>query len=491
MFLNYSRLVVRALFFCFLISLFSCTQLIYGVPDVRKAYVAGTFYPSDKDELQKTIKTFFDEVPEYNQMSNADIWGLIVPHAGYDYSGKVAAHAYKQIRDKNYKTVIILGTSHYSDFSGAVIYPRGKYETPLGSVQIDATVASKIQETAPFVKTYTNPFIPEHSIETQLPFLQMSLSNFKIVPILFGRHVKDEEYKTVASTLAALIKESPGEILLIASTDLSHYHEYTRAKIMDHIAIKNITNLDLEKLKVNVEQRNCEMCSPSATITLLMVADYFPSKAHLIYYANSGDTTGKKDSVVGYTAIAFSLTQNANLLNTSEQKTLLKIARKTLEKYVRNKVIPDYDIVDNRLKEKSGLFVTLKKNNELRGCIGILTPEKSIIDALIEMTISAATRDFRFPKVRPDELSDITIEVSILSPIKKIEDINEIEVGRHGLSLCNGIRCGVLLPQVAKENSWDRDKFLEMVSLKAGLHPSAWKDKNSEIYIFTAQVFSE
>lgn len=489
--INFGRLAVKVLFFCFLISLFSCSQLIYGVPDVKKASVVGTFYPYDKDELQKTIKAFLDEVQEDNQISNATIWGLVVPHAGYDYSGKVAAHAYKQIRDKNYKTVIILGTSHYSHFGGAVIYPRGKWETPLGIIQVDTNVASKIQKTATFLKTYTNPFIPEHSIETQLPFLQMSLGNFKIVPILFGQMVKDEEYKAIASTLSTLIKESPGEILLIASTDLSHYHEYTRAKIMDHIAIKNITTLDSEKLKVNLEQRNCEMCSSSAIITLLMVADHFPSKTHLIYYANSGDTTGKKDSVVGYTAIAFSLMQNANLLNTSEQKTLLKIARKTLEKYIRNKVVVDYDIVDDRLKEKLGLFVTLKKNNELRGCIGIITPEKSIIDALIEMTITAATRDFRFPKVTPDELSDIKIEVSILSPLKKIENINEIEIGRHGLYLCNGIRCGILLPQVAIENNWDRDKLLEMVSLKAGLHPSAWKDKNSEIYTFTAQVFSE
>lgn len=469
----------------------SCAEVITGVPDIRKASVAGSFYPSDKKELSQMIDNFLNQTTDANVKNESELWGIIAPHAGYLYSGQIAAYSYKQIKDKPFKTVIILASSHYMRYKGIAIYPDGKWETPLGKISVDTKVSRLLQEKTKILKTFPAPFFQEHSIEAQLPFLQKTLNNFKIVPILFGQEISDDEYKKIAEAIFGLIKEKAGEILVIASTDFSHYHDYSKAKIMDHIALKHIQGLNTDRLITNLEQRNCEMCGASAVITLMLIAEQFPTEVNILKYANSGDTVGDKNSVVGYSSILFYISKSAHLINTTEQKTLLKIARKTLEKYVRNREIPDYDTVDNRLNEKIGLFVTLKKNNELRGCIGTLLPEKSMIEAAIEMTIAAATKDVRFSKVAPYELSDITIEISLLSPLKKIEQIDEIEVGKHGLYLCNGLKCGVLLPQVALENKWDKEDFLKMVSLKAGLPPSAWKDSNSEIYIFTAQVFSE
>jgi len=488
--MNLHRKKIYFVFFFSIFILTSCAEVVTGVPSVRKPAVAGSFYPADKKELSLTLEKYLDMVSSEDK-ENEEIWGIIAPHAGYTYSASVAAHAYKKIKGKPYKTVIILASSHYMKYSGIAIYPDGAWETPLGRINVDTSLAKELQGRTRVLKTFATPFIPEHSIEAQLPFLQKTLENFKIVPILFGQEITDEEYSSLANELLNLVKSRLGEILIVASTDLSHYHEYSRAKIMDNIALKNIKDLELEKLETNLQQRNCEMCGASAVITLMRIAEKFPTEIRILKYANSGDTVGEKNSVVGYASVAFYISKNALFLNTSEQKTLLKLARKTLNKYVLNREIPDYDAVDERLKEKSGVFITLKKNNELRGCIGSLTPEKSLIDGVIEMTIAAATRDVRFPRVTPNELSDINIEISIIGQLKKIEKIEEIEVGKHGLYLCSGLRCGVLLPQVAVENKWDREEFLKMVSLKAGLPPSAWKDSNTNIYTFTAQVFSE
>lgn len=469
----------------------SCSGVITGVKGIRKPYVAGNFYPADKNELAKTIENHLKEASNDNDAEYTDIWSIIAPHAAYVYSGSVAAHAYNKIKGKPYKTVIILASSHYMSYKGIAIYPDGAWDTPLGRVYVDNNLAKQLQQKTRVLKTFTTPFIPEHSIEAQLPFLQKTLDSFKIVPILFGQDISEEEYSALAEQLFQLVKANFGEILIVASTDLSHYHEYSRAKIMDNIALKNIKNFELDKLTTNLQQHNCEMCGASTVITLMKIAEKLPTEIQILRYANSGDTVGQKDSVVGYAAVTFYVSKNATLLNIKEQKTLLKIARKTLNKYVINREIPDYDAVDERLKEKSGVFVTLKKNNQLRGCIGMLSPERSLIGGVIEMTIAAATRDARFPRVSSYELADITIEISVISPPKKIEKIDDIEVGKHGLYLCKGVRCGVLLPQVAIENKWDRKEFLKMVSLKAGLPPSAWNDSETEIYIFTAQVFSE
>ncbi len=480
-------------FLSMLINLFflsSCSEIVTGIPSVRKSTVSGSFYPGNKHDLSEMIDDFLSKV-EGNSDNNREIWGLITPHAGYEYSGQIAAYSYKKIKGKPYKTVIILAASHYMKYNGIAIYPDGKWETPLGTIEVDKNIATHLQKRTKILKAYTPPFMPEHSIEAQLPFLQKTLSNFKILPILFGQNITPLEFKILSEAISELLKNKTGDILVIASTDLSHYHEYSRAKIMDNIAIKNILSLDFEKLKTNLEQRNCEMCGAPAVLTFLMVADKLPTEVALLKYANSGDTVGNKNSVVGYSSIIFFYSKESHLLTTSEQKTLLKIARRTLEKYVRNRVIPDYDIVDEKLKEKGSVFVTLKKNDQLRGCIGNISHKQPLIDAVIEATIAAATKDVRFPRVTPYELSDIMIEISVLSEPRKIADTEEIEVGKHGLYLCNGLRCGVLLPQVAVESKWDREEFLKMVSLKAGLPPSAWKDSNSEIYIFTAQVFSE
>jgi AmmeMemoRadiSam system protein A len=183
--------------------------------------------------------------------------------------------------------------------------------------------------------------------------------------------------------------------------------------------------------------------------------------------------------------------KNDNELSLKDQKTLLTIARKTLEEFISNGNIPKFDIKEGQLLEKRGVFVTLKKHDELRGCIGYIMPIEPLYKAVIEMTVSSSTKDPRFLPVSKKELKDISIEISALTPLMPVENPNQIEVGKHGLYITRGGRSGLLLPQVATENKWNRDEFLSQTCRKAGLPQNAWKEKGTKTYTFTAQIFSE
>lgn len=179
------------------------------------------------------------------------------------------------------------------------------------------------------------------------------------------------------------------------------------------------------------------------------------------------------------------------MLTEAEKKTLINIVKKTIECKLAGKKVPEFNIDSEVLKEKKGAFVTLKKNENLRGCIGYIEAIKPLYKTVAEMAIAAAFNDPRFPPLKSNELKDVNLEISVLSPLKKIDDINEIEVGVHGLYITKGFHSGLLLPQVATEYKWDRLTFLEETCYKAGLHPNAWKDKDTKIYIFSADVFKE
>jgi AmmeMemoRadiSam system protein A len=194
---------------------------------------------------------------------------------------------------------------------------------------------------------------------------------------------------------------------------------------------------------------------------------------------------------VGYSSFAFFYNDGERILNKKSQEVLLGIARKTLEEYVTRESIPRFDVKDKELLEKRGAFVTLKKRGELRGCIGYIQPLLPLYKAVVDMTVAAASKDMRFIPVHKGELRDIKIEISVLTPLRRITRLEEIEVGRHGIYIKKGDNSGLLLPQVATEYNWDREEFLRQTCIKAGLYRNAWKDKKTEIYTFTAQVISE
>lgn len=456
----------------------------------RKPVFAGLFYPADKRTLGGIIEGYLKEAVQKNKKISGHIFGIIVPHAGYEYSGKVAAYAYSQIMDKTYKTVIVIGSSHRVFFRGIAIYPEGSWETPLGNVRVDHETAQSIMKECRIVKTFPAAFEQEHSLEVQIPFLQKTLTGFKIVPIVTGA-MDNDDYRQFVHTLTNLKKRQSENILIVASSDMSHFHPYDAANKMDNVTLKDIAELNIDGLLHCLQKGECELCGEQGVLSLMMLAKQMDGKPTVLNYANSGDVTKNMSRVVGYGSIAFSRSQPDRSLSRKEQEMLLVIARKNLEEYVTNGNVHKADVKEPILLEKRGAFVTLTKNSSLRGCIGYIQPATPLHKTISDMARAASTRDPRFPPVSRKELKDIRIEISVLSPLRLVSDTNEIEIGKHGLYMIRGNNAGLLLPQVATENKWNREEFLRQTCVKAGLPAQAWKDKATQIYTFTAQIFSE
>ncbi len=479
----------KFLIFIFFI-LTSCSAGVY----VTGSYYtpsAGSYFPDKKEELERVILKALsssDKIVSYK--NNRHLFGIISPHAGYNYSGSVAGEAYKRLIGKENLTAIIISNSHYYPIDGISIYPAGSFKTPLGEVNIDSQLSLRLMKSMDFIRFYPQSFEREHPIDTQIPFLQMTIKNLKILPLVIGR-INEKERNQLISFLKDLILSNPDKYLIVASSDMSHYHNYQRAEIMDHTTIKKIKELDVDELSECLFRKNCELCGYDAVIILMELTKILNGRVEFLKYLNSGDTVGNKERVVGYSAFAFYLNEDNPPLTTAEKKTLLKIARKTLERYITSSEIPDLVPDDNRLLKKGAVFITLKKNGIQRGCMGTLESNHPLYLTVSEMTIQASTRDPRYKPLRENELKDISLEISYIEEVKEIKNLEEIEIGKHGIHLCKGLNCATFLPQVAIENNWDRDEFLRRLSIKAGLSPSAYKDKDTKIYIFSAQVFSE
>jgi hypothetical protein len=281
---------------------------------------------------------------------------------------------------------------------------------------------------------------------------------------------------------------------------MTHYPPYDIANKIDKQTLSLIEGMDIKKLVnwLNKPHDKCStlLCGSGAVLTLMLVAKKFGiERATILNYANSGDVPviGDKSRVVGYGAVIFiQKEEKAMVLSDEEKQILLKIARNTVETYVKSRKIPKIDVDDYpNLKQEVGVFVTLNKNKQLRGCIGYIRPIAPLAQAVSKMAIAAATEDPRFSPVTPDELKDIKIEITVLSELIRINNIEQIEVGKHGLYIVKGFNSGLLLPQVATEHGWNREEFLVHTCYKAGLPPNAWKEKDTEIFIFTGSIFHE
>lgn len=447
------------------------------------------FYPAQRDALEQEVYRLLSQATPQNLKGT--LIGLVVPHAGYLFSGQTAAQAYALLSQRSYQTVVIIGTAHRAAVNGAAIDAVDTYETPLGKIRVDKEAAHEIIKNSRSAYYDSTAHAQEHSIEVQLPFLQAVLSNFKLVPIVMGNfswsYVED-----LSEALAKLAREK-GNILFLASSDLSHYYPYDKAVKMDRELLKEVLRMNSSRLHQKTKNGQCEMCGETAVITLIETARKMGAdQAKLLDYRNSGDVTGEKTRVVGYSAVAFlkSLSlKTEKWLNKQEQNDLLKIARKTLQSYLKTQKSPQFKVSNKNLLKERGAFVTLKKNGELRGCIGHIEADKPLYQVVSEMAIAAATADPRFPPVTISELPQIKIEISVLSPLKKVENIDEIVVGRDGLVIRKGFSQGLLLPQVPVEWGWEREEFLRQMAIKAGLSPENWKE--AELFRFSAQVFSE
>lgn len=476
----------------------------YSEASLRKAAVAGTFYPQEKNELQSTIEKYISAASIESFSGIPQI--ILVPHAGYPYSGPVAAYAYKVLPKGKYSRVILLGVSHNYTFTGVKADGNEFWETPLGLVAVDQEYISVLQKEDVDIKTDSKYHELDHSLEVQVPFLIETLgAEIKIVPLFLGTDEINTE-KMLAQTIQKYLDQ---KTLIVISSDLAHYPNYSDAQKIDNETLTMIVSEDTSKLQKSIDKIESQNFSNVSTVACgaaaikvgMLLAGNLKLQSHLLKYANSGDIVGgDKSQVVGYGVVGFYQNNmdklpedyNQSALSVEEQTTALKIARESIgAKLQGNK----YSLDDNLppiFYQKFGVFVTLKEKNELRGCVGLLESTKSLVQTVSDMAVAAAFNDPRFTPLTSTELSNAKIGISVLSPMEMIDDASIIEIGKHGVYIENGQKSGVLLPQVATEQGWNRETFLnKLCEEKVDLNQNCWQDKNSKIYIFTAQTFEE
>jgi MEMO1 family protein len=476
----------------------------------RYPVVAGAFYPDDSLGLYKMVDTLLQKNQPDEKIDGTTL-AIISPHAGFVYSGPTAACGYNVLAEmKNLETVIIIGFKHQVDYRGAAIWTEGSWVTPLGKVPVNSDLASKILNkniTKSTISSFSSAFINneatfagEHSLETQIPFLQVACPDISIVPIQIGAQ-GDKIINELVNVLTSVLKDEKNYVL-IASTDLSHYHSHKDCLKIDSKTASYIKDMDGDGLWQASSSGKAELCGAAPSAVVLQVAKNLGAdNVRILKQTDSGEFSGDNSRVVGYiSAVAYKSDNKIDAsiepkskeqyLTDQEHATLLEIARKSIESYVNNTPLPSFDITDGKLKDMGAAFVTINKNHQLRGCIGYTEAIMPLYQTVSTCAIKAAAEDPRFPKLTKTEYDDIELEISVLTPLKKIDDVSVIEVDKHGLLLQKGNRRGLLLPQVATDYGWDRETFLDQTCRKAGMSIGCWKD-NCEIYIFTAEVFGE
>jgi hypothetical protein len=470
-----------------------------GMKEIREPAVAGSWYPGDPEILSRDVKRYLENAKK--EKVDGEIVALVSPHAGYMYSGQVAAYAYKLVEGRAFDSVVVVAPSHRVLFKGASLYDRGGYRTPLGVVPIDTELSKKMMERRKEIQFLPEAHSQEHSLEVQIPFLQVVLKTFNLIPIVMEPHWSWETCQSVASAIAETVKGK--RVLLVASTDLSHFYTYNIAVELDKIFLNHIERFDVEGLNRDLKNNRTEACGGGPVVTIMLAAKMLGANhGKVLKYANSGDVTGDRSRVVGYAAGVFYKTAGGKEkmkeekkvgvdlgLNEEEKKALHQIAKTVIENKAKGKAVPDFKVESPTLKENRGAFVTIHKRGQLRGCIGYIEGQGPLHKTIERMAEAAAFKDPRFTPVKENELPELELEISVLTPLKRITDVNEIQVGKHGIYIVKGMWAGLLLPQVATEYGWDRQTFLEHTCQKANLPSNAWKEKDTEIYIFSADIF--
>ena len=435
---------------------------------------------------------------------------LVSPHAGYPFSGPVAAHSYALLRGKKFERVVVIAPSHSESFHFSSVYDGDAYSTPLGQVAVDKAFAAQLVKISPLIQLSGRGHGEvqghwEHALEVELPFLQRVLGNFKVVPIVMG----EQNYATsraLGVALAKLIqkgsKNADGEFdtLIVASSDLSHYHPYNDAVTIDRKTLRAAEEWHYFNMSNNFQERIWEACGGGGIVAAMIAAERLgANRTMVLNYANSGDVAGDKSRVVGYGALAL-IQDSAQArskgpefkLNSREKGALMNIAKHSVETAVREgKLYQCSPQGMEALAQERAAFVTLKKKGELRGCIGNIAPRKPLCHMVRDVAALSALRDTRFQPVSVAELNDLEYEISVLSPLRRVTDWKQISVGRDGLVVRKGETEGLLLPQVATEFRWDRTTLLNETCLKAGLPARCWQDEDTDVFQFTAVVFGQ
>ncbi len=458
-----------------------------GASKVRKPAWAGQFYDADPARLAREVDGFIRSGSPGDKARPPVV--IIAPHAGYPYSGAVAGKAYAAVAGADVQTVVVIAPTHHVAFDGCSVESLDALETPLGDIPVDTDVAAFLRKESGF--GYVNEaHAQEHAIEVELPFIQRALPGAKVVPVIMGT----QDRETAERLARALFQVARSKrILVVASTDMSHFLTKKEANVLDASTINLVKTLSTGALLRKVERQENILCGGGGVAAALLYAEKLGRvRVSILQYADSSDAGTPESRVVGYFAAAVfpdkGTAEPVFALTREQKRELVRIARKAVEQAVVSHSLLDYKTEDQDLQVPKGAFVTLTKHGVLRGCIGFIEPIYPLAQAVIQTAAYAALEDRRFDPVTESELKDLDVEVSVLTPPVRCADTARIQVGRHGLVIARGGQKGLLLPQVAVDQGWTRDQFLEEACLKAGLPPDAWK-KGAEIYTFEAIVF--
>lgn len=485
--------------------------------EVRPPAVAGSFYPGQRATLEHDVKRFLA-----SGAPRADVAAVIVPHAGYVFSGAAAGTAFAALAGAHPGRVVLLGPSHHASFRGGALPPTDTtaFATPLGDVPLDRAAVERLRR-LPGFDGPPSAHGPEHCLEVELPFLQVALGDVPIVPVLVGSATDLEAATGLAKGLSTIVE--PGTVVVVSSDFTHHGAAYgyapfaregdlgRRLLALGRDTAERAAAADLRGFYHQVEVAGDTVCGVKPIAVLLSLLQHaFAGSGQVVSVTTSGDVSGNWSQVVTYASVVFGgtwqkwretdSTPSLGTLSPAEKTALLSLARATLETHLDHEgslarwfaTHP----VEGNLAAPAGVFVTIhnrgakaQREGRLRGCIGVMEAREPLVDAVIHAAVSAA-HDPRFPTLGKNELADVSLEVSVLSPMRRVADHTAIRLGLHGVVLSKGGRRAVFLPQVATETGWDLATFLSQLSLKAGLPADAWRS-GAIFEVFTADVFSE
>lgn len=517
------------------------------IPHERKRYphFAGHWYESDERRLGEQIASFLDNAkkslasqPPPDLVSNnsapaGPIWAGIVPHAGYMFSGQTAAYVYAKLQSQKVERIFLMGPSHYVGFPGVALPKSDSFVTPLGELPVDQTTIGELED-FPMFKVMPEVHRREHSLEMQLPFIRKAIGEVPIVPMIVGLVGDEMEIRLIGQIIHRFVKQSD---VVIVSSDFTHFGpRYTYQPFsgdvrkgvlkLDDEAFQYLRQVDLDGFLHFQHRTQATICGfhPCSVLLSMLPAS---TEASVLCYKTSQDTLMEdNENSVSYMSVVFFDRKGAShapwsvsgngaatedeqtALSHEERKLLLGLARQTITQHVinQNVDVPEANQFSSVLLKLRGAFVTLLKKpryqgitgstsprsqeRELRGCIGYIWPIKPLFQAVVENAIGACSRDYRFKPVKEHELTDLQIEISVLSPLRRVASINEIVLGEHGIVMYKDGRQAVFLPHVATEFGWDLDETLTQLSLKAGCGKDGWQE-DAKFDVFRAECFEE
>jgi len=483
----------------------------------RQPILAGTWYPADPAALRQSVEGHIQEAQA--TPLPGELVGLIAPHAGHVYSGAIAGHAYAALSRQPADTVVVIAPSHRHYFHGVSVHDSGGYATPLGVMELDEAFIAELRRQLPSLTHVPKAHAEEHSLEIQIPFLQVAAPKARLVPLVMGQQDLDICHRLAEALSSAVSRAAGKRVVLLASSDLSHYHDAATCAQLDGRIHDAVRAMDPRAMAACLGERTCEACGAGPMITVMLASrDLGANKGLVLATGDSGQVSGDKDKVVGYMAAAFVHARGGAARRSHGRQPIIRLAshaaiddgdagggnadyspreRELLHSIAREAIASGLEgrpyslpiALPQSLQQERGAFVTLKRQGRLRGCTGHVIGSSPLAQTVAEMARLAAFEDPRFPPLQASELADLEYEISVLTPPRQVQDVAEIEVGRHGLIMRGSQGQGLLLPQVATEYGWNREQFLQNTCRKAGMATDCWQQPDTRIYVFSAEVF--